>query len=95
MTSSNDTNETIMNETTLNLIKALEEYKPLEAKPEVIKLIYDPETLMVTAFTFDETDQPWVQITREQYNAGLQFKRLKIVDGKIVEIKPELIKKKL
>ena len=95
MTSSNDTNNLEMNETTLNLIKALQEYKPLEMPPVVIKLTYDPETLFVTGATFEDTDSPWVEITQEQYDAGIQFKKLKVVNGKIEEFIHDTVKKKL
>jgi hypothetical protein len=84
-----------MNETTLNLIKALEEYKPIEAVPVVIKMTYDPETLIVTGTTVEDTDGPWIEITQEQYDAGIQFKRLKVINGKIEEITREDLKKKL
>jgi hypothetical protein len=82
-----------MNETTMNLLKAIQEYKEPEVTPIVIKLIYDPETTLVTGFTFEDTDKPWVEITREQYDSGLPFKKLKVVNGKIEEITRETKKK--
>jgi hypothetical protein len=84
-----------MNETTLNLLKALEEYTPPEVKPIVIKLMYDPETHVVLGATFEDTDKPWIEITKEQYDSGLPFRRLKVVNGKIEEITHETVKKKL
>lgn len=59
-------------------------------KPIVIKLTYDVETGIVDGFTFEETDKPWVEITREQFNLGFHYKRLRVVNGKIEEITKDL-----
>ena len=53
-----------MNETTKNFIKAMEEFKPVEPAPIVIKLTYDAITNIVDGFTFEDTNKPWVEITR-------------------------------
>ena len=76
----------IMNETTKNLIQALKEFKPEQPKPVVIKLTYDPLTNIVDGFTFEETDKPWIEISRQQYDEGIHFKKLKVVNGKLEEI---------
>lgn len=83
-----------MNETTKNFLQAIQEFKPTPAQAVIIKLTYDPVTNIVDGFTFEDTDKPWVEITREQYNQGLQYKQLKVVDGKILEI-PRIRTKKL
>lgn len=75
-----------MNETTKNFLQAIKEFDPGKPKPTVIKLTYDPVTNIVDGVTFEETDKPWIEITREQYNAGFQYKRLKVVDDKFEEI---------
>jgi hypothetical protein len=79
----------------MNLIKALKEYKPIELNPVVFKLTYNPDTFIVTGATCEDTNEPWIEITREQYDSGIQFKKLKIVNGKIQEITKENLKKKL
>lgn len=75
-----------MNETTLNFLKAISEYKEEPVKPIVIKLTYDPETFIVDGLTFDETDKPWIEITREQYDKAIYARKWKVVDGKLEEI---------
>lgn len=71
-----------MNETTLNFLRAISEFTPDTAPLITIKLTYDPDTLYVTGCTFNETDQPFVEITREQWNNGFHYQRLKIVNGR-------------
>ncbi len=83
-----------MNETTKNFLQALADYIPLTPKSIVIKLTYDPNTNIVDGFTFEDTDKPWIEITREQYNAGIQYKQLKVINGKLEEI-PRIRLKKL
>jgi hypothetical protein len=83
-----------MNETTKNLLQALAEYKAPVSKPIVIKLTYDPDTNIVDGWTFEDTDKPWIEITREQYNQNIQHKKLKVVNGKLEEI-PRIRLKKL
>lgn len=75
-----------MNETTANLLKAISEFVPPPEPVIIIKLTYDPITQYVTGCTFDDTDQPFVEITRDQWNSGLHYQSLKIVDGKPVTI---------
>ena len=41
--------------------------QPKEEKPVVYKLVYDPETFLVTERTIDETNKPYIEITREQF----------------------------
>lgn len=80
------TSSSNMNETTKNFLQAIKEFNPKKPAPIVIKLTYDPITNIVNGLTFEDTDLPWVEITREQYNAGIQYKQLKVVDGKLEEI---------
>lgn len=82
-----------MNETTKNFLQAIKEHKFIPAAPIVIKLTYDPITKIVDGFTFEDTDKPWIEISREQYNAGIQYKQLKVVNGKLEEISRIRIKK--
>ncbi len=81
-----------LNETTKNLLIALSEYKPPICKPIIIKLTYNKDTGIVDGFTMEETDKPWIEISREQYNAGFQCKKLKVVNGKLEEIKRSTFK---
>ncbi len=82
-----------MNETTKNFLQAIQEFKITPAKAVVIKLTYELDTCIVDGFTFEDTDKPWIEITREQYNAGIQYRQLKVVDGKLIEIPRIRIKK--
>jgi hypothetical protein len=75
-----------LNETTKNFLKAISEYKLEPVKPIVIKLTYDPITNIVNGCTYDDTDEPWIEITREQYELGIHYKKLKVVNGKLEEI---------
>lgn len=81
-----------MNETTKNLIIALQDYKVEVPKPEIIKLTYDKDTGIVDGCTAEDTDKPWIEISKEQYDAGIFYKRLKVVDGKLIEIQKITIK---
>lgn len=76
-----------MNETTRNLIQAIREYKEEPVKPVVLKLTYDKETGIAGDIITEDTDLPWIEITKEQYAAGMQYKKLRVVNGKIEEIK--------
>jgi hypothetical protein len=69
-----------------NLLIAISEYVPLETKPIIIKLTYDANTGLVDGLEFYDTDKPYIEISREQYEANLHFKRLRVVDGKLEEI---------
>ena len=82
MTLSTDLNNT----TFQNLIEALSNQKNVEPVPIVIKLTYDPDTLYVNGITFEDTDLPWIEITRQQFNEGIQFKRLRVENNKLVEV---------
>lgn len=73
-----------MNETTANLIQALEEFNPNPPQKIVIKLTYDPTTSYVTGCTFEDTTEPYVEITHEQWKNGFHYQQLKIVNGKPV-----------
>lgn len=79
-----------LNETTKNFLKALEEYKPADPVPVVIKLTYDPNTNIVDGLAFEDTDKPWVEITKEQFDSGIHYKKLKVVNGKLEEIPLEV-----
>lgn len=81
MTSSNT-----MNETTANLIKAINELVVTPAPKIAFKLTYDPETNYVTGCTCDNTALPFIEITREQWEQGLHYKKLQVIDGKIAEV---------
>jgi hypothetical protein len=74
-----------MNKTTENLWKALENYIPPVNKTLVWKLIYDPETGKPISVTTDETDQPYIEISRNEADTyPHQDPRVSVVDGKIV-----------
>lgn len=88
MTSSDD-----MNETTKNFLIALSEYNPPVCKPVIIKLVYDADTGIVENIEFGDTDKPYVEISREQYEAGVHFRRLRVVNGKLEGIPKIRIKK--
>ena len=75
-----------MNETTENFIKALSELSLAPIESIIIKLTYDPITQYVTGCTFEETDQPFVEITREQWNSGLHYQTLRVINGKPVAV---------
>ena len=75
-----------LNETTKNLLQALNEFKPAPVKPVDIKLLYDEKTGMVYSFTGGETDKPYVSITVEQYKANYHLKNLRVVNGKLEEV---------
>ncbi len=76
-----------MNETTKNFLQAIREYKepPPPPKP-IIKLTYDPDTKYVTGYTFEDTTEPYVEITYEQWKSGFYYQSLQVVDGKPVRI---------
>ena len=59
-------------------------------KPIVYKLVYDPETFLVTERTIDETDKPYIPITLDEFLATkLNFRSLRIVGDKYEEVIPE------
>lgn len=76
MTSSDD-----LNETTKNLIEALNSVKE-ETTHFVIKLTYEASTGRVTGCTFDDTSEPWIEITRQQYNSNIHLVPGVVVEGK-------------
>jgi hypothetical protein len=84
-----------LNETTKNLLIALSENIEKQPAPVIIKLTYNSVTGLVDGFTMEETDKPWIEISREQYNAGFQCKKLKVVNGKLEEIKRSTTKELL
>ena len=74
-----------MNKTTENLWQALENYKPPETKPVIWKLVYDPDTGKPLNVITEETDQPYIEITRKEADTyPHQDPRVTVVDGKIV-----------
>jgi hypothetical protein len=73
-----------LNETTKNLLIALENYKVEQPKPIVIKLIYDKDTGLIEGITTEETNKPWLPVTKEEYNAGIPYKALKVINGKLI-----------
>lgn len=82
-----------LNETTKNLLKAFEDYSPPETSKIIIKLTYDKSTGIIDGHTFEDTNKPWIEITREQYDKGVHLKRLRVVDGKLEEIQYTNVKK--
>lgn len=83
-----------MNETTKNFLLALSEYTPPISKPVVIKLVYNADTGIVENIEFGNTDKPYVEISREQYEAGIHFQQWRVVNGKLESI-PRVRTKKL
>lgn len=73
-----------MNDTTKNLIKAIQEYKPLKAVEYVYKAIYD-DSGKVTKLTYEETNEQHIIITKEEFEKYPLFNRLYIINGKLVE----------
>lgn len=74
-----------MNETTKNLWRALENYTPPETKPLVWRLVYDPVTGKPLNVITDETNRPYIEITRAEADTyPHQDPRVSVVDGKIV-----------
>jgi len=74
-----------MNKTTENLWKALENYNPPDVKKVSWKLIYDTKTGKPLSVTTDETDQPYIEISRTEADTyPHQDPRVSIVDGKLV-----------
>lgn len=82
-----------MNETTRNLIQAIREYKSPPVNPTILKLTYDKETGIAGGIITEDTDLPWVEMTKEQYLSGMQYKKLRVVNGKIEEIKKIRLRK--
>lgn len=74
-------------------MKMFLESQPKEEKPIVYKLVYDPETFLVTERTIDETDKPYIPITLDQFLATeSNFRSLRIVGDKyevVVSEQPE------
>lgn len=81
MTSSNDSNDNIA-----TLEAALEALEHTAPKVLVRKVLYDPETGLTNGFTFDDTNQPYVEITKEQYDQKVHIHTWKVVDGKLTPI---------
>jgi len=75
-----------LNDTTKNLLIALEALEQPEPKKLVRKVLYDPETGLTNGFTFDDTNQPFVEITKEQYDQKVHIHTWKVVDGKLTPI---------
>jgi len=74
-----------MNETTANLWRALEEYIPPVTEKIVWKLVYDPDTGIPLSVLTTDTDQPYIEITRQEADTyPHQDPRVSVVDGKIV-----------
>lgn len=73
-------------QTTRNLEIALELLQPIESKPIVRKLTYDPVTGITESLTFEETNLPYVVITKEQYDNNVHLHRWKVIDGELTPI---------
>lgn len=42
--------------------------------------------MITNGFTFEDTDLPWVEITKEQYDNKVHLQRWKVVDGQLTQI---------
>lgn len=74
-----------MNKTTENFWEALENYTPPVIKTLVWKLIYDPETGKPITVTSDETEHPYIEISRSEVDTyPHQDPRVRVVNGKLV-----------
>lgn len=73
-------------QTTRNFELALEALQPVESKPIVRKLTYDPVTGITQTLTFEDTNLPYVVITKEQYDKKIHLQRWKVVDGELTPI---------
>ena len=82
-----------MNETMRNLLIAISEYVPSETKPIIIKLTYDANTGLVDGLEFYDTDKPYIEISREQYEAGIHIGQLQVVNGKLERVARIRLKK--
>ena len=74
----------ILNDTTKNLIKALEEYKPLPSIVYIFKAVYN-DTGKVTELTYADTDKQHIIISKEEYEKFPFIDRLYVIDGKLIE----------
>lgn len=77
------------NETTLNLLQAISEYVPLESKPTVWKLVYDPHTEKPVELTTGAVDEQnkWIEISAQQAAENPQHDpRVRIQNGTIIRI---------
>jgi hypothetical protein len=82
-----------MNDTTKNLIEAFDNFKSQSRKILVYKLTYDIDTGIVNGCTIDDTDQPYVEVTQEQIDKGIGYKKLRYINGKLEEIPRVRLKK--
>jgi hypothetical protein len=74
-----------MNETTENFLTAIKNYTPPQVNAVVYKLVYNADTGKPVCVTIEDTDRPWVAISREFADTKPQLDpRVIIVDGKVV-----------
>jgi hypothetical protein len=74
-----------MNKTTENLLTAIESYIPPQVEKIVYKLVYNIDTGKPICVTTDNTDLPWIEISREFADSQPQLDpRVTVVDSKIV-----------
>ena len=74
-----------MNKTTENFLAAISSYQPPKVVVPTYRLIYDPATGKPTSVTTEDTDQPWIAITREQADAQPQLdSRARVENGRLV-----------
>jgi len=62
-----------MNKTTENFFKALERYTPPVTEPVIWKLCYDNDTGIVTELTTEDTEYPYIEISREEADTNPQL----------------------
>lgn len=71
-------------ETTNNLLKVLENYKPPVPRIPVIRVVYDEVTGNVITTTHDtETTEPHIIISQEEYDWLTTQMYLRVVNGKL------------
>lgn len=74
-----------MNKTTENFLIAINNYSEPEVKPTVYKLMYDINTGKPLGVTTDNTDLPWIEISREFADTQPQLDpRVIVKDGTVV-----------
>jgi hypothetical protein len=74
-----------MNKTTENFLTAIKNYTPPQVEQTVYKLVYNIDTGKPICVTTDNTDLPWVEISREFADSQPQLDpRVTVVENKIV-----------
>ena len=81
-----------MNETTKNFLQAWNQWTQPDVKPIFFRLYYDQQGNPIT-YSMEELPFDYIELTAEQYHRSPP--NVKVVDGKIVEIKPLVTYRKL